>query len=217
MSRRLFITGTDTGIGKTYFSCQLLRHAAAQGQRTIALKPLASGCERGPDGLRNDDAVQLQQAASIQLPYASVNPFAFEPAIAPHLAAALSGTELSAADLARACDPAFAETADLYVIEGAGGWCVPLNETETWADVVTQMQADVILVVGMRLGCINHAMLSVEAIQHSGCHLAGWVANVWPDEMPSLQENIAYLRTHIPAALWWTQGHFTRGIGLDFA
>jgi dethiobiotin synthetase len=199
--QRFFITGTDTGIGKTYCSRQLLDQNNAQGKTSIALKPLASGCEITPQGLRNEDALLLQAAASIHLPYAEINPFAFEPPIAPHLAAAFSGQTISAQALADGCHSAFSHPADLYLIEGAGGWQVPLNQEETWPDFVKLIQADVILVVGMRLGCINHALLTAESILHSGCHLAGWIANALPPDMPYLQENIAYLKTKIPAPL----------------
>jgi dethiobiotin synthetase len=199
MSQRLFITGTDTGVGKTYISCQLLNTWDKQGQRTVGLKPLASGCISTPDGLRNEDAHLLQQAANIALPYSQINPFAFEPAIAPHLAAAAQHTQITAKQLATACEPALSHPADIYLIEGAGGWQVPLNANETWPDFVKLIQAEVILVVGMRLGCINHALLSVESIQQSGCHLAGWIANCLPPEMPYLQENIAYLEQKITA------------------
>ncbi len=204
MSRRYFITGTDTGVGKTYVSCQLLQKFKAEGKRTIALKPLASGCEHTAAGLRNEDALLLQTAASVPLPYETINPYAFEPPIAPHLAAALASTTLRAQDLAAACAEAFSHPADVYLIEGAGGWQVPLNDQETWPDFVKQIEAEVILVVGMRLGCINHALLTVESIQHSGCHLAGWIANPLPPEMPFLKENLAYLKAHIPHDLLTT-------------
>ena len=199
MTSRFFITGTDTGVGKTYVSCQLLNQYKAQ--KTIALKPLASGCTRTTEGLRNEDALLLQAAATVKLDYAEVNPFAFEPAIAPHIAADLYSEKLSAKKMAEACLPAFHHPADLYLIEGAGGWQVPLNADETWPDFVKLIDASVILVVGMRLGCINHALLSVQSIQQSGCHLAGWVANCLPPDMPFLQENIAYLTKKIAAPL----------------
>ncbi|MCX7122634.1 MAG: dethiobiotin synthase [Gammaproteobacteria bacterium] len=216
MNTRFFITGTDTGIGKTYFSGQLLQHLNAQGQQTIALKPLASGCERTEIGLRNEDACLLQKAASIHLPYEKINPFAFEAPIAPHIAADLNKTAITAKKLAKACLPALNQPADFYLIEGAGGWQVPLNRDETWSDFVKAIQAKVILVVGMRLGCINHALLSVESILQSGCHLVGWVANCMPPSMPHLQENIRYLTQKIKAPLLFGERGFASGIGFDF-
>ena len=204
MTQRFFITGTDTGVGKTYVSCQLLRNLKAQGKSTIALKPLASGCADTTEGLRNEDALLLQQAATVKLNYTDINPFAFEPPIAPHIAANLCGASVSAKKMADACQPAFCHPADFYLIEGAGGWQVPLNADETWPDFVKRIDAEVILVVGMRLGCINHALLTVQSIQQSGCHLAGWVANCLEPKLPYLQENIAFLKEKISAPLWAT-------------
>lgn len=201
MTKRYFITGTDTGVGKTFFSCQWLAQLKQAGRKTIALKPLASGCVTTPNGLRNDDALLLQAAASIALPYAAVNPFAFEPAIAPHIAAALQGTTLQAKMLAQAIMPALKIAADCYVIEGAGGLLMPLNATETWIDFIREIEADIILVVGMRLGCLNHALLTYEAIRQSGCTLTGWVANPLDPAMPYLAENIATLKARFMAPL----------------
>lgn len=210
MKPYFFITGTDTGIGKTYFSCQWLSSLKQQGVRTIALKPLATGGE--PD----EDALQLQQAASINLPYEMVNPFNFEPAIAPHLAAALNGQNLKASSIAEGCMPALSHQADLYLIEGAGGWLVPFNDHETWSDFVKIIGAKVILVVGMRLGCLNHALLSAAAIERSGCEFAGWVANVFDQDMPCLQENITCLQSRIRAPLLFRQRNFASGKCFDF-
>ena len=172
-----FITGTDTDSGKTVITAGFLRLAARNGQRTLAMKPLASGCEQTREGLRNDDALVLSGAMTESMPYESINPVALEPAIAPHVAAAEAGRRVSAERLAGFCRGAMTRPADLFLVEGAGGWRVPLNGHETWTDLVGALQIPVILVVGLRLGAINHALLSAELIQRDGCRLVGWVAN----------------------------------------
>lgn len=190
----LFITGTDTGVGKTYVSCALLRQARG---RACGFKPVASGCERGPDGLRNEDALALQAAAATTEPYAAINPYAFEPAAAPHLAARAAGVTVERSRLDAAHDALAARHAQVLV-EGAGGWLVPLNEQETFADWVAARQWPVLLVVGMRLGCINHALLSAESIARR-TRLLGWLANPLPPQMPLLAENISALQARMPA------------------
>lgn len=190
-AKTLVITGTDTGVGKTYVSSAILRTLRADGLRVCGFKPVASGCERTSQGWCNDDALALQAAAGTQESYAHINPYAFEPAIAPHLAAAAAHVTIETARL----DDAHAQLAaryDLVLIEGAGGWQVPLNDTTTFADWVTAHQWPVLLVVGMRLGCLNHALLSAESIARR-TRLAGWVANALPQTMPMLHQNIATL------------------------
>lgn len=177
MSRAWFVTGTDTGVGKTLVTCALLHAARRQGLTTAALKPLAAGCELTPQGWRNDDALHLQGAASLPLSYEQVNPVALPLAIAPHLAAAAAGRTLTAADLAARCRPVLELGAEITLIEGAGGWRVPLNARETLADLAKLLELPVILVVALRLGCLNHALLTAEAIRRDGLLLAGWVAN----------------------------------------
>ena len=189
-----FIAGTDTGVGKTHIACQLLRAAQQRGKKTLGLKPLAAGAEKIDGEWRNEDAVLLQQAATIKMPYASINPFCFELAAAPHLAAQKSGASLSAKTIVQHVRKVLDESDfDYAVIEGAGGWRVPLNETETFADVVKLLQVPVFLVVGMKLGCINHALLTAEAIKSDGVTLHGWIANDLGNPMPLLEENIATL------------------------
>ena len=193
----LFVTGTDTGVGKTYVSCALLHAAQAQGLRVCGFKPVASGCERTSEGLRNEDALALQAAADTQESYAVINPYAFEPAIAPHLAARQAGVQVSLDRL----NQAHAQLAARYervMVEGAGGWQVPLNDSTSFADWVAERQWPVLLVVGMRLGCINHALLSAESIARR-TRLLGWFANPLPPEMPCLSENIAELTRLMPA------------------
>ena len=198
-ARTLFITGTDTGVGKTFAACALLRRARQEGLRVAGFKPVASGCARTPQGLRNDDALALQDAAVTHEPYEWINPCAFEPPIAPHLAAQAAGQRVQTTVL----DAAHAQLArdrDLVIAEGAGGWLVPLNEDLSFAAWVEKHNWPVILVVGMRLGCINHALLSAENIARR-TRLAGWIANVLPPAMPVLDDNIEALRRRLAAPL----------------
>lgn len=196
MSRKtFFITGTDTGVGKTFVACALLRAFAAKGNSTLGLKPVAAGCIETADGLRNDDALALIDASTLKLPYAQVNPLALVAAVAPHIAAAREEKRLRASQLTGLVRGATMQArADVTLIEGAGGWRVPLNERETFADIVRELNVPVILVVGLKLGCINHALLTAEAIRRDGLVLAGWVANCMDADMDAREENIATLR-----------------------
>jgi dethiobiotin synthetase len=190
----LFITGTDTDVGKTVVACGFLAAANQQGLRTAAIKPVAAGCEVTEQGMTNTDALQLQAAASHKLAYQQINPIALEPAIAPHIAAAEAGVRMSASRLVGYCRGVSLMPVDMVVIEGAGGWRVPINSRETLADVARELECAVIVVVGMRLGCLNHALLTMEAIRGDGLRIAGWVANILDPEMPRLQENIDTLK-----------------------
>lgn len=192
---KLFITGTDTGVGKTVVATALLEAARQHGLEAIGIKPVAAGCERGQRGLMNADALELLAASSSDLDYRQVNPVALEPAIAPHIAAQQAGIALDVGTLANHCREM--EAVDWTIIEGAGGWLVPLNDSETMADLCVTLNATAILVVGMRLGCINHALLSLAAIKSSGVKLAGWFGNCLEPEMSALQENLATLRDRI--------------------
>lgn len=195
-----FITGTDTGVGKTFCACQLLHTARHRGLRTLGLKPLAAGCENTSEGLRNEDALLLQQASTVQLPYNTINPFCFELPVAPHIAAEMIGDALDAKTVAQKIRSVLEQADfDYALVEGAGGWCVPLNDMETLADVVKILQIPVILVVGMKLGCINHALLTAEAIRADGLALHGWIANDFGEPMTMLEENIATLERWLPA------------------
>jgi len=191
-----FITGTDTEIGKTRVACDLMRHLADQGHRVAGLKPLASGCEATADGLRSGDALALMSAANVELPYEQVNPYAFEPAVAPHLVAAAEGVVI---DLERATAVLDGLQADWLVVEGIGGWNVPLDDKRLLRDLVQAFTRQVVLVVGMRLGCINHALLSAEQIQRDGFELVGWVANQLHEGMAELEGNQATLDRLMPA------------------
>jgi dethiobiotin synthetase len=199
-ARSLFVTGTDTGVGKTVVASALLRQLAASGQRTVGYKPVASGCESTPEGLRNDDALALQAAGSVQADYSEINPYAFAPPIAPHLAAAAVGqtVRISVLDGGHA---ALAARADWVIVEGAGGWAVPLNADLSFGGWVTQRDWPVLLVVGMRLGCINHALLSVEAISRRA-RLVGWVANGLTERMDAYDETLACLMQQITVPFW---------------
>ncbi len=198
--KSFFVTGTDTEVGKTTASAALLEAARAAGKRTLAMKPVASGSEQTPEGLRNEDALILQQAATEDLSYEQINPIALEPAIAPHVAAEQAGVRLSAQRLIGFCRGLQIRPADMILVEGAGGWRVPLNERETYAAVPREMGMPVILVVALKLGCINHALLTAEAIRADGLALAGWVANRVSDQaMANETETLNYLMTHLGA------------------
>ena len=197
--RPYFVTGTDTEVGKTVIAAALLSLARAHGLRCAALKPVAAGCARENGRLVNDDALQLIAASGTDLDYRTVNPVALEPAIAPHIAAEQAGVELSAAKLSSHCRTALARDVDFAIVEGAGGWFVPVNASETLADVCLDLGARPILVVGMKLGCLNHALLTAHAIAQAGGEMAGWVANCPGPEMPVFEDNVATLRARLSA------------------
>jgi len=193
-----FITGTDTGVGKTWMTAALLHALAAQGRRVAGMKPLACGGHAGSEGWRHEDAELLMQHASVALPYASVNPVLLREPIAPHIAARHAGLHLSAAALHETCT-SLEERLDYLLIEGVGGWEVPLNDNETMANFARLLGLPVILVVGIRLGCLNHALLSADAILRQQLPLAGWIANIIDGEMLNIPENIAALEARLPA------------------
>ena len=199
MSPAYFITGTDTDVGKTTIAAGLLHAARLAGLSTAAGKPVASGCEVGPKGLRNADALALLAQSSLPLSYEEVNPFAFEPAIAPHLAAREAGVALTVQSLLMPMRELLAKGADFTLIEGAGGWRVPLADQDNLSDLAMALGLPVTLVVGVRLGCINHALLSAEAIAQDGLQLAGWVANIIEPKTSRLEENLATLAERLPA------------------
>jgi dethiobiotin synthetase len=198
-SRHYFISGTDTDVGKTLVACGLLRAAALRGLRTLAIKPVAAGAELTENGLRNEDALMLMAAMTEVLPYQQVNPVLLEPAIAPHIAAEQVGKRITVSQLAGICRGVMMQPADFILIEGAGGWRVPLNRHELLSDLASELQAPVILVVGMKLGCINHALLTAEAIRADGLRLAGWVANQIDPDMACVEENLATLNAMLDA------------------
>jgi dethiobiotin synthetase len=196
--KRWFITGTDTEIGKTYVACALVRWLVSQGHRVAGMKPVASGCERTNEGLRNEDALALMTAANVVVPYETVNPFAFEPAIAPHIAAAEAGQSI---DIEKINAAAKTIKTDYLVIEGAGGWCVPLGGDRLLGELAKVIADEVILVVGMRLGCINHALLTASQVERDGIPLKGWIANHVDPDMQAQAENLETLRSLMPVPL----------------
>jgi dethiobiotin synthetase len=198
MSSGWFITGTDTGVGKTRAAQTLLQAAASAGRRAVGMKPVATGCRATPAGLRNDDAEALIRNATTRAPYDDVNPYAFAPAIAPHLAAAEAGATIELETIL-ACHRRLAALADVVVVEGAGGWLAPIGASQTMADVAGALGLPVILVVGMRLGCLNHALLTEAAIAQCGVALAGWIANCIDPATARLDANIATLESRLRA------------------
>lgn len=196
-----FVAGTDTDAGKTIVAAGLLEAANRRGLSTMGLKPIAAGCERTGEGLRNSDALLLQATASIKLPYEQVNPFTFEAAIAPHIAAINEKRMLSADRISAMCRGSLMQSADFAIVEGAGGWRVPLNQRETMAHIPKQLNIPVIMVVGVKLGCINHALLTAESIARDGLYLAGWVANKIDPEMSCYDENVATIDSMLRAPL----------------
>lgn len=203
---RLFISATDTDAGKTYVSAGLVRALRAAGRDAVAMKPIASGLERGPDGPFNADLVALAEAAEDALPAADLNTYCFDPPIAPHRAAALAGVEIELAPIKAAYARATALHSDVLV-EGVGGFAVPLSPTLMLADLVRALELPVLLVVGVRLGCINHALLTAAAIRAAGLQLRGWVANHVDPSMPEAQASIDAIALRIGAPLLTTLTH----------
>jgi dethiobiotin synthetase len=194
----LFVTGTDTGVGKTRVAAALCRGLAARGTRVAAMKPVASGCTLTPEGLRNEDAVLLLAAMNVRARYSDVNPYAFAPAIAPHIAAREAGVDIDFSVLDRAYERLRMQSQAL-IVEGAGGWLAPLDSSRAFADLAVHWRMDVVLVVGMRLGCLNHALLTAESIERRGLRLRGWVANSIDPKFERLTENISSLESRISA------------------
>jgi dethiobiotin synthetase len=192
MKQAYFVTGTDTGVGKTTVSCKLLQAYAAQGRKVVGMKPVASGCERIEGKLVSGDVRLLRAAGNIQAPLNTINPYAFEPPLAPYIAAAQVGTEIRLSTIVEAFR-VLQSMADVVIVEGVGGFRVPLNAQQDTADLAVALELPVILVVGMRLGCINHALLTAEAIRHRGLPLAGWVANRMGPGIAAFEENLATL------------------------
>lgn len=200
MSQGFFVTGTDTGVGKTLASAALLRALSRRGFRTLGMKPIASGCERRGDSWHCEDTALLMGAANISVPFAEATPYAFEAAIAPHVAAARAGINLEISRVIAAFER-LSKRGDYVVVEGVGGFLVPLGPSSTLADLAVALNLPVILVVGIRLGCLNHALLTVAAIAARGLPIAGWVANQIDPGMACRDANIAALQERIEAPL----------------
>lgn len=198
MTRTFFVTGTDTGVGKTLVTAALLRRLRAAGVVVAGMKPVAAGAMDGPEGRANEDALLLQAESSARHPYALVNPCLYEPAIAPHIAAAESGVAIDV-DRIAAAFRALTSAADVVLVEGAGGFLVPMDDARSCAELPVLLGMDVILVVGLRLGCLNHALLTAEAVAARGLRLAGWVGNCVVPEFPRREANVATLESRLPA------------------
>ena len=200
MNNCWFLSGTDTEVGKTVASSALLQAANAAGFKTAGYKPVASGSTMTPEGIRNDDALALQRNSSLALSYEEVNPLAFIEPTSPHIVSADRGQPIEFATLSAGLRT-LREKADWVLVEGAGGWYTPLSDRQTYADWVKQERLPVILVVGIKLGCINHALLTAEAILNAGLPLAGWIANDIQPPGRRHREYLATLRQRLPAPL----------------
>ncbi len=198
--RGYFVTGTDTGVGKTRVACALLHALARAGVRAVGMKPVAAGANRDAEGLLNEDVAALIKAGGVAAPRALVNPYCFEPAIAPHIAAAQAGVAIDFDVIARAF-AALSVMADAVVVEGAGGFCIPLGARIDSADLAQRLALPVVLVVGLRLGCLNHALLTAQAVRARGLVLAGWIANCIDPGMTAMAENVASLAQRLEAPL----------------
>lgn len=190
MKKAFFITGTDTNVGKTYIACKLIQQYVSQGYRVVGMKPVAAGCELIEGEWVNDDVLKLEAVSNVKAPRALTNPYSFKEPIAPHIAAELTGKTIEISVIKQAFDE-LSQLADIVIVEGAGGFLVPLNETETMADLVKTLNAPIILVIGIKLGCINHTLLTIEAIKTRNCHIDGWVANPIDPDMFFYDDNIA--------------------------
>lgn len=196
---QFFVTGTDTEVGKTFISQAIMADFSTRDMTCLGFKPVASGCEETPDGLRNEDALALLASSTVPVTYNEVNPFAFKEAIAPHLAAQKAGRAICKQKIETAFSNLTAKGPDLLLVEGAGGWRLPLGQGDFMSDFVKSQQLPVILVVGMRLGCLNHACMTAELIKHDHLQVAGWVANHVDVQMPFMAENVKTLQDLLDA------------------
>lgn len=201
LPNQFYVTGTDTGVGKSVASAALLHALRARGRRAIGMKPVASGCEWIDGGWRNEDARLLQAASDPRPDYDDVNPFALRAPVAPELALRDDGVELALAPIL-AAHARLASQGDAMVVEGVGGWAAPLSAELDQLDLVRALRLPVVLVVGLRLGCINHARLSVRAIQDDGVELLGWIGNVIDPAMARIDDNFGILRQRLPIPCW---------------
>lgn len=200
MPRGYFVTGTDTGVGKTLITTAMLHQCKREGHTAVGMKPVAAGCVRTPAGWVNEDVEALRAASGVALPVPAMNVYLFNAPIAPHIAAEEEGVEIDVDEILHRFRR-LGELADVVIVEGAGGWVVPLDDRMTMADLADELGLPVILVVGMRLGCINHALLTARSIEDSGLRLAGWVANRIDPAMARFEENLAALSARIEAPL----------------
>jgi dethiobiotin synthetase len=199
-SRGFFITGTDTGVGKTLVACALVHAFTQQGRRVAGMKPVAAGAVHTAEGWLNEDVTRLRAAANVSAALTLLNPYCFEPAVAPHIAANEAGVEIDLEVIARAYAQLAAQS-DIVIVEGVGGFCVPLNAKQDSADLAVRLALPVLLVVGMRLGCLNHALLTAAAIRARGLALAGWIANRIDPHYERVDANISALVERLGAPL----------------
>ncbi len=199
-ARGVFVAGTDTGVGKTLVACALLQGLAVSGLRAVGMKPVAAGAVRRAGGWHHEDVAQLQRAGNVEVTPAMMNPYCFEPAIAPHIAAQEAGVPIRMALIEQRYRQ-LARLADVIVVEGVGGLLVPLGRSLDAADIPLRLRLPVLLVVGLRLGCLNHALLTVAAVQARGLRLAGWVANHIDPAMARVEQNLQALQKRIQAPL----------------
>ncbi len=191
-----FVTGTDTGVGKTLVSAALTRALAARGLRIAVMKPIASGSDLTPQGPRNSDALALMAAANVTAPYEVVNPYCFLPPVSPHIAAREASVTIDLA-LLRSRFDSLAAASDCVIVEGAGGWLAPISDTASMADLAAALSLPVLLVVGLRLGCLNHALLTRESLAARGVAFAGWIANAIDPDFDRAAENVATLSARL--------------------
>lgn len=211
-----FVTGTDTGVGKTFASTVLLHALRTQGQRAMGMKPVASGCEYTPQGWRNEDALALQAASDPRPPYDDLNPVALPEPLAPEIAAREAGMDIRLSSLLAAFVRLRAQ-ADVVVVEGVGGWAAPLSSTLDQHHLVRALELPVVMVVGLRLGCLNHARLTARAIVDDGAKLLGWIANDIDPHMARQDENFELLKRRIQAPCWGRLPHAPGADAADFA
>ena len=195
-TRGFFVTGTDTGVGKTVVSAALTRALVARGLRVAVMKPIASGSDQTPQGLRNSDALALMAAANVPAPYEVVNPYCFLPPISPHIAAHEAGVAIDLT-LLRSRFDSLAAAGDCVIVEGAGGWLAPISDTATMADLAAALALPVLLVAGLRLGCLNHSLLTRESLRTGGAAFAGWIANAIDPHFDRPGENLATLTARL--------------------
>jgi len=211
MTNGIFITGTDTGIGKTIVSCALMHELAQQGYKVAGMKPIASGASFHNGQLQNEDALALIQHANTSADYERVNPYCFEPAIAPHIAAKQARVDINMSIIQQAFTE-LGKQADWVVVEGVGGWMVPINEQQVVADIAFELALPVILVVGLRLGCINHTLLTMESMQSKGVNIMGWIANQLDPDLTATEQIIKTLQNKLNSSYLGYLPYFDKGL-----
>ncbi|KZN45752.1 dethiobiotin synthase [Pseudoalteromonas luteoviolacea] len=198
---QFFITGTDTEVGKTYVTSLLLKYLVSKKKKALGFKPIAAGAEEAFGELVNEDALTLMEAANVHGTYEQINPFCFKPPIAPHIAASRADVHISKQDLTHKLADVSTLGAEFTLVEGAGGWALPINDDEFLSTWVAEQNLPVILVVGMKLGCLNHAFLTLQAIEGAGAKCVGWVANQIDANMAEYDANLETLKQRLKCPL----------------